>query len=185
MNNPTIHSESTGLCECGCGAPVPIAKRTDARREHIKGKPMRFIAGHQVRGARNPNWSADKRRHTSGYVQLLRPDHQQADSNGYIFEHHLVAERVLRRPLPSKAVVHHVNEICDDNRPVNLVICENDTYHKLLHQRARAIKACGHADWRKCQYCKNYGDTIEMYTRPSGRDSYHRLCHAQYKRQRT
>jgi len=37
------------LCECGkCGLPAPIAKRTDARRGHVKGQPMRFIAGHRA-----------------------------------------------------------------------------------------------------------------------------------------
>ena len=30
------------------------------------------------------------------------------------------------------------------------------TYHMLLHQRIRALKACGHANWRKCKYCKEW-----------------------------
>lgn len=34
------------LCECGCGLPAPVAKQTDTRSGHIKGKPMRFILGH-------------------------------------------------------------------------------------------------------------------------------------------
>jgi hypothetical protein len=34
------------LCECGCGQPAPIAKRTEIRRGYVKGQPTRFILGH-------------------------------------------------------------------------------------------------------------------------------------------
>lgn len=34
------------LCECGCGKPAPIAKLTSRRLGHIKGRPTRFISGH-------------------------------------------------------------------------------------------------------------------------------------------
>jgi len=33
-------------CACGCGNPVSMAKRTNKRYGHIKGKPVRFISGH-------------------------------------------------------------------------------------------------------------------------------------------
>ena len=34
------------LCECGCGKPSPIAKKTDSSTGRIKGQPMRFLSGH-------------------------------------------------------------------------------------------------------------------------------------------
>lgn len=37
------------LCECGCGRPAPIAKKTLAKLGHIKGRPVRFISGHAGR----------------------------------------------------------------------------------------------------------------------------------------
>lgn len=37
------------LCECGCGLSVPTAQKTDRRRGHVKGQPLRFIHGHRVR----------------------------------------------------------------------------------------------------------------------------------------
>lgn len=37
------------LCECGCGKPTKIAARNRYRSGHIKGQPIRFINGHQVR----------------------------------------------------------------------------------------------------------------------------------------
>jgi hypothetical protein len=44
-----METANVKLCECGkCGLPAPIAKRTDARRGHVKGQPMRFIRGHHA-----------------------------------------------------------------------------------------------------------------------------------------
>lgn len=40
---------ATGLCECGCGQPAPIAKRNRKSIGHVKGQPLRFIAGHDAR----------------------------------------------------------------------------------------------------------------------------------------
>lgn len=37
------------LCECGCGEPAPIAKRTYGNRGVRKGEPMRYIRGHSTR----------------------------------------------------------------------------------------------------------------------------------------
>ncbi len=37
------------LCECGCGDPAPIAKRTTGAKGVVKGQPQRFIAGHHMR----------------------------------------------------------------------------------------------------------------------------------------
>lgn len=90
---------------------------------------------------------------SDGYIDVTRDGKR-------IKRHIQVAEEILGRALPPGAVVHHVNEIPSDNRPENLVICPNRAYHNLIHQRMRAMAACGHADWMKCQYCKKY-DPVE------------------------
>lgn len=38
-----------GLCECGCGQQPSIAKKTSLERGDIKGKPRRFLRGHNNR----------------------------------------------------------------------------------------------------------------------------------------
>lgn len=40
------------LCECGCGQLAPIAKFSDATKGLVRGQPMRFVKGHNRRGAK-------------------------------------------------------------------------------------------------------------------------------------
>lgn len=53
---------SAGLCECGCGEPAPIAKRTDRRHGWVRGQPVRFVRGHSTRGRRVGPRKADRYR---------------------------------------------------------------------------------------------------------------------------
>jgi len=45
-----------GYCECGCGGRASLASKTNSRRGDIKGQPVRFIPGHQMRGELNGRW---------------------------------------------------------------------------------------------------------------------------------
>lgn len=76
--------------------------------------------------------------------------------------HIAIVERALGHPLPAKAVVHHWNDDKADNEPANLLVCPDQAYHMLIHQRMRAFEACGNADWRRCVICKVHGDPDSM-----------------------
>src|SRR5882672_9646293 len=113
------------------------------------------------------------------------------DSRGYINfkidgiskgEHVLIVEKVLGKKLPEEAEVHHVDGNKSNNDPKNLVVCPDSAYHKLLHQRQRALDACGHADWLKCQRCLQYDDPKNMYLFPRKNWGKHRECENKYHR---
>jgi hypothetical protein len=120
----------------------------------------------------------------SGYVLISMPEHPRADTRGYVREHVVIAERALGRSLPEKAEVHHANEIKRDNRPGNLVVCEDRAYHMLLHKRMRALDECGHADWIRCEGCRRYRDPAEMSVRKNKLAGKCRRCMREFSRAR-
>lgn len=121
------------LCQCGCGKATTIIDSSCARRGLVRGEYRRYVHGHHTRrGQPSSPWKGGTKKTGKGYLQI-------GDTGQYV--HRAVAERALGRPLPATAVVHHINGVKSDNRPQNLVICENESYHKLLHQRQRALLA--------------------------------------------
>jgi len=49
-----------------------------------------------------------------------------------------------------------------------------------LHRRKNALDICGHADWLKCQYCKQYDDPKNLYVLPNKPTACHRECRRKY-----
>lgn len=94
------------------------------------------------------------------------------------FMHKRIAEKILRKPLPPKAQVHHCDGDALNNQRSNLVICEDAAYHKLLHKRIDALEACDHADWRKCRYCNKYDNLENLSIERNGKNPYHKKCAA-------
>jgi hypothetical protein len=152
-----------GFCQCGCGEETGIAKVNDAEYGWVKGKPYKFKSGHNLRmlnvkGPKNLGWKGGSFIASNGYRLKYSPNHPDKINGGYVLEHRLIAEKALGKFLPKNSVIHHLNGNPLDNTNTNLVVCENNAYHLLLHQRTRALKQCGHADWRRCGICKQHDD---------------------------
>jgi hypothetical protein len=131
-------------------------------------------------GANHPQWKGGRIVDKSGYVLIHNPSHPEANSQGYVREHILIAEKALGKPLPLNSQVHHFNLNEGDNSKGNHVICQDDAYHKLLHQRTRAFNACGHGSWRKCWICKEYDSPEKLTIR--GARVYHQFCQSEYNK---
>lgn len=113
------------------------------------------------RGKDHPSWNGGKTNGPRGYVRVKAEGHPRAHL-GYVYEHILVVERAMGKHLRVTAPVHHINEIRSDNRSENLVACDSNAYHKLLHVRAAAFAACGDPNKRRCRYCNTYDSTDKM-----------------------
>ena len=182
MNSPTFKRKTSNqLCACGCGEYTLIGKSG-----LNKGKPNKYLLRHWARnrkdqsGSNNSNWNGGKRKR-GGYLYIWQPDHPKAGKKGYVPNACLVVERALGKYLPNKAIVHHINKIRDDDWPKNLVVCEDKAYHNLLHRRQRALKECGHANWLKCPFCKQYDDPKNLIIRKNG-GGIHRKCQNKARR---
>lgn len=112
----------TLTCE-GCGNQFQRRQaEVDAGRYRFCSRPC----AHSHRGPGSSHWKGGKRISQFGYV-VLRIDGR------YQFEHRIVAERMLGRPLARGEAVHHANGVKTDNRPENLIVMHQRDHAK-LHQ---------------------------------------------------
>ncbi|MEC1697745.1 HNH endonuclease [Schinkia azotoformans] len=99
----------------------------------------------------------------NGYIVVFKPDHPKSYKDGYIYEHILVAEKMLGRPLRENEDVHHIDFNVQNNLPENLLILGHGQHRKLhnfinrynLRPVFENTALIGHYV-RKCEYCSEY-----------------------------
>ena len=74
---------------------------------------------------------------SQGRKFIYSPDHPFRKKGGYVQESRLVTEKALGKYLKRTEVVHHVDENPLNNKNKNLVICQDENYHRFLHKRMR------------------------------------------------
>jgi hypothetical protein len=72
-------------------------------------------------GEKAANWKGG-RSANRGRVMVFKPDHPNAQSNGYVYRYRLVAEATLGRPLSADEVVHHIDDDETNDEPSNLLV---------------------------------------------------------------
>ncbi len=165
-----------GFCQCGCGAKTAqVITRT--HRGYKLGDFYRYTTGHHMKAR------ADKTRNC--YIPL----HDTSRKHGYVYEHTMKAERALGRPLPPGAEVHHVDENRRNNANTNLVICQDVAYHRLLHTRAKIVRAGGNPNTQQlCSWCRTVKDLSQFgrnsYNKRTGRHWACSECLTRYQRER-
>ena len=74
------------------------------------------------------------------YPCTYQPSHPRANKQGFVYDHILIWEEIHKRPLPKGWVVHHLNGIKNDNRPINLKGLPTRKHYLVLQEKAKRIQ---------------------------------------------
>lgn len=115
------------------------------------------------------------------YKSVVVKGHPYAkNASSHVYVHRLVVEKAIGKYLHPRHPVHHINGDKHDNRPENLVACEDRAYHHLIHVRQDAMRACGNPSWRMCTFCLVHDSPDLMIKRmnknKTGCSFHHRAC---------
>lgn len=112
----------SGLCQCGCGQPAPIANRTSTARGYVKGEPMRFLVGHQRKlktewteqpgPLSTPCWIWAGKPDAKGYGHIV--------VNGRKRKAHVHVWEKFHGPVPAGKVLDHLCRVRNCVRPTHL-----------------------------------------------------------------
>jgi predicted nucleic acid-binding Zn ribbon protein len=114
-------------------------------------------------------------RDLNGYRVIYAPNHPRAMTSenwqGYVYEHVVVAEEDLGRPLLENELVHHLDSNRANNRSTNLLVISRDQHAKLEHWLscgAPSAKVDGenrknsvNAKWIVADFCMICGKTLQ------------------------
>ena len=128
-SNGDVRTEK--ICECGnTFSSLKWVKTLGVCPACVKKHLNKKANERDWKKEKNPAWKGGTTRHARGYVLIHMPEHPRSH-NGYVFEHIVVAEKKLGRPLLDNESVHHQNMVPWDNRPENILIMTRSEHNKL------------------------------------------------------
>lgn len=90
------------------------------------------------RGDKCWNWKGGRHIEAKGYVMLLKPEHPNSDTKGYIMEHRVVMEKHLGRYLLKNIeIVHHIDGNKQNNKIDNLLLFPSYEAHTTYHEQLK------------------------------------------------
>jgi HNH endonuclease len=96
-----------------------------------------------------------------GYINVKVPDHPHATTNGWVYEHIVVATATLGRPLLPNETVHHEDHNKQNNTPENLVVLDR-AIHNQRHQNNPFTQRVGEPNRAIVCAC-GCGDSLMKY----------------------
>lgn len=163
-----------GYCHCGCGERTSLAKQSDKRVGHVKGKPVRYRPGHfgaipvspierlftKFVIADNGCWLWTASCGRGGYGRFNYEGRAQSA--------HRCAYELLVGPIPDGLEIDHLCRVRN---------CVNPDHMEPVTHRVNVLRGMGSSAKRARQtHCKNGHpfDEKNTYMRPDGR----RACRA-------
>jgi hypothetical protein len=114
-----------GYCQCGCGGTTKVSLQDRKKDGHVKGVPVRFIKGHNGRGAGNGMYK--------GGICFSNSQGRYLTDRGdgvFITRARKIMQDHLGRPLSLSEVVHHINGDPKDDRIENLQLMTRSEHMK-------------------------------------------------------
>ena len=124
-----------GSCKCGCGEQIQLYEP--------RHKVLRyFINHHHSRGKNNNHWNGGRYKTRFNYILSYQPNHPFCEMKGYIMEHRLIYEQFHKCCMLKWGVIHHKNEVKDDNRIENLEGMTKFNHVRLHHKTIPIDRFC-------------------------------------------
>jgi len=114
-----------------------ISATLKGRTKSIETRAKMSAAWKGKKGSLSNGWRGGRRYDLHGYVLVYLLNHPLASIQGYVFEHRLIMEDHLGRPLLPYEVVHHINGIPSDNQIENLQLFKSNRDHLMFHHKPR------------------------------------------------
>ena len=137
-------------------------KQSEAHKGRKHSEEHKRKNSEAKRGDKSVFWKGGRRKNSDGYISIYSPTHPHANRR-HVVEHRLIMEKYLGRTLLPTEIVHHINNVRDDNRIENLMLFSSNGGHISLHRKQRIGK--NSPNWKTGKYSKLKGENDEKKKR--------------------